>query len=153
MGRLLTTGWKGTNQTRIMKPALDARGYLRTMIKKDCGKTGTIKMHRLVAQAYLPNPENLATVNHKDGVKTNNAVENLEWMSHTQNVLHSFVIGIQSNTGSKHPQAKLTEEQVREIRATYASRDCKRKEFAQRYNIAEGTLKGVIRGNCWTHVK
>jgi hypothetical protein len=153
MGRLLTTGWKGGNQTRIMKPALDARGYLRTMIKKDCGKTGTIKMHRLVAQAYLPNPNNLAEVNHKDGVKTNNAVENLEWMSHLQNVLHSFTIGVQSNKGSKNPIAKLTEDQVREIRATYVRKKGNRKIFAERYGVAEGTIKGVVLGKSWTHVK
>jgi hypothetical protein len=136
-----------------MKPALDARGYLRTMIKKDCGKLSTIKMHRLVAQAYLPNPENLATVNHKDGVKTNNAVENLEWMSHTQNVIHSFAIGIQSNAGSKNPLAKLTEEQVREIRATYVRKAGNRGIFAKKYGIGIATLKNVISGKTWTHVK
>jgi hypothetical protein len=153
LGRLLTTGWKGTDQVRIMKPALDGSGYLRTMIKKDCGKIGTIKMHRLVAQAYLPNPNNLPQVNHKDGVKTNNAVTNLEWMNQVDNVLHSFATGLQSNKGSKNPIAKLTEAQVREIRATYVRKKGNRKIFAERYGVAEGTIKGVVLGKSWTHVK
>lgn len=64
------------------------KSYLRTSIKYKCGKTLGKKIHRLVAEAFLDNPENLATVNHKDGNGHNNKVENLEWMSSLNNILH-----------------------------------------------------------------
>ena len=56
-----------------------------------------VTVHRLVAEAFIPNPDGLTDVNHKDGDKWNNAVENLEWVSHRKNVLHSFEIGRRSN--------------------------------------------------------
>ena len=62
-------------------------GYLYTNIRKN-GKRVTYEVHRLVAKAYLPNPENLPQVNHKDEDKTNNHVDNLEWVTCKENVNH-----------------------------------------------------------------
>ena len=65
---------------RILKPGGDTHGYLRVSLCKDGQKTPSL-VHRLVSEAFIPNPNNLETVNHKDEVKTNNTVSNLEWMS------------------------------------------------------------------------
>ena len=65
---------------RILKPQKNTRGYLKVALCKD-GKVEQPKIHRLVAEAFIPNPNNLETINHKDEVKTNNTVGNLEWMS------------------------------------------------------------------------
>ena len=65
---------------RILKPRKHTNGYLHVCLYKD-GKVEQPKIHRLVADAFIPNPNNLETVNHKDEVKTNNTVTNLEWMS------------------------------------------------------------------------
>lgn len=75
------------NKDGIMKP-LTKKGYLMIRLSKD-GKERVFFVHRLVAQAFIPNPENLATVNHKDFNKTNNDVRNLEWMSAVDNVKHA----------------------------------------------------------------
>ena len=65
---------------RILKPGGDPHGYLRVSLCKDGQKKPSL-VHRLVSEAFIPNPNNLETVNHKDEVKTNNTVSNLEWMS------------------------------------------------------------------------
>ena len=74
--------WYG--REKILKPQKDGWGYPHVILCKD-GKKKTLKVHRLVAEAFIPNPNNLATVNHKDEVKTNNIVSNLEWMSQQDN--------------------------------------------------------------------
>lgn len=72
------------SKRKILKPQLTEKGYLRHTIQNKSNK-----VHRLVAQAFLPNPNNYPEVNHKDENKQNNRVDNLEWCSHSQNLLHS----------------------------------------------------------------
>ena len=68
----------------ILYPKLTKTGYLQVTLFKN-GKPKYARMHRLVAEAFLPNPENLPVVNHKDGNKLNNDVSNLEWTSYSEN--------------------------------------------------------------------
>ena len=69
---------------KIMKPRENNHGYLQLHLCRE-GKRKLCRIHRLVAQAFLPNPDNLSEVNHKDENKQNNYVENLEWCSHSYN--------------------------------------------------------------------
>ena len=69
---------------KILKPWKDGGGYLKINLCKD-GHVKKFKVHRLVAEAFIQNPNNLDTVNHKDEVKTNNVASNLEWMSQKDN--------------------------------------------------------------------
>ena len=73
---------------KILKPRKHTCGYLQVGLYKD-GQNKVSLIHRLVAEAFIPNPNNLETINHKDEVKTNNAVGNLEWMSQGDNVAYS----------------------------------------------------------------
>lgn len=86
---------------------LNSDGYLQGKLCKD-GKMKTIRIHRLVAEHFLPNPNNLPEVNHKDYDRTNNNVDNLEWSSHKENIQHSAKVGHYKHYGSKNSNYKNT---------------------------------------------
>ena len=79
------TGQVRNCRGKLLRPGLNHNGYLKCVLCKK-GKTKTIYIHRLVAQAFLLNPDNLPQVNHKDEDKTNNSVDNLEWCGAKYNV-------------------------------------------------------------------
>ena len=92
----------GHVRTNNQRPGLltltkQPKGYRYAMVHLTNGKAKNCRVHRLVAQLFLPNPEGLPEVNHKDGNKDNNHVDNLEWVTRSDNVKHSFA------TGLKHP--------------------------------------------------
>lgn len=81
---------------RILKARAHSGGYLRVNLCKD-GKSKDAYIHRLVAQAFLDNPYEKCDVNHKDGNKENNCVENLEWTTRSENQKHAFDTGLNSS--------------------------------------------------------
>ena len=79
----------------VLKPQISKRnGYVYQMLYKK-GKEKLLRVHRLVAMAFLPNPNNLPQVNHKDGNKQNNSVDNLEWCEQSDNMKHAYKNGLQ----------------------------------------------------------
>lgn len=75
---------------RFLTPSRDKKGYLTVRISASRGNQKTVKIHRLVALAYIPNPDNLETVDHKDENKDHNYVNNLRWMSRGENKSRSW---------------------------------------------------------------
>ena len=88
LGRVKSLNYNRTGMENILKPGTNHKGYLHVSLYKD-GHVKTVKVHRLVAESFIPNPQGLETVNHKDEVKTNNTVTNLEWMSRADNKRYS----------------------------------------------------------------
>lgn len=84
LGRVKSLNYNRTRMEKILKLGQNHKGYLQVSLCKD-GHEKTVKVHRLVAEAFIQNPNNLDTVNHKDEDKTNNIVSNLEWMSNADN--------------------------------------------------------------------
>lgn len=78
---------------RILKTQADGKGYLRLRVTIEREKT-CFKVHREVAKAFIPNPDNLPQVNHKDGNKNNNCVSNLEWVTNKDNAHHAITNGL-----------------------------------------------------------
>jgi hypothetical protein len=96
-----TTGFVKNNQGKILKTKFKNDRYHRAPIRIN-NKMKKMLLHRLVAKIYIPNPDNLETVNHKDGNKDNNNVENLEWCSRENNTKHAWVTGLtKKNLGEK----------------------------------------------------
>lgn len=87
-GRVFNSKWSKEVKHRHL-----VNGYLSLNLRKD-GKLWHKLVHRLVAEAFIPNPENKPQVNHKDGNKQNNSVENLEWVTSAENNDHAFRIGL-----------------------------------------------------------
>lgn len=135
-----------------MKQYIDHYGYV-LVNKSVMSRTVNFKVHRLVAMAYIENPENKRCVNHKDGDKTNNDVLNLEWVTHSENMYHAFRLGLTKSPmkglfGKDNPSSK----EVRQYRldgtlvATYSSaREAHDKTGICRQDICKlrnGTAKG-----------
>jgi len=99
-----------------LRPHLNHGGYPTISLQFD-GKRPKYFVHRFVALAFVPGYFEGATVNHKDGVKTNNRADNLEWVTLAENTAHQWETGLVDVRGEKHPSAKLTDAQVREIKA------------------------------------
>lgn len=96
---------------RVMTPSFSDNGYSRTVI---CGKD--VKIHRMVALAFLPNPGNLPQVNHKDGVKSNSRADNLEWCTNSQNQIHKYqVLGQAGGMTGKRGAACKNSKRVRAV--------------------------------------
>lgn len=104
------------------------------------------RVHRLVAEAFIPNPNNYNEVNHKDGNKLNNFVENLEWCDSSYNQKHAYTIGLKvQKQGELNPNAKLTNEQVKAIREECLS-GASQKDIAMRYGISSSTVSRIHTG-------
>ena len=88
-------------QPYLLKTQADRKGYRRIRVTIE-GKKRTYKLHREVAKAFIPNPNNLPQVNHKDGNKNNNSVDNLEWCTNRQNQLHALALGLYGEQTEPH---------------------------------------------------
>ena len=132
------------DQVKILKPALN-RQYLFVYLYKD-GKGQNFRVHRLVAQLFVPNPSNKPQVNHIDGNKLNNHVSNLEWVTNSENMRHAVDTGLQK-VGEDCPDAKLTVEQVLYIRANPESLTCR--QLAKLFSVDPMSISLIQRGKNW----
>lgn len=106
--RLSYSGGNGgrTIAEKLLAPVVGKTGYLAVFLTKN-GKFYNHYIHRLVAAAFVPNPDNKRTVNHIDGDKSNNAADNLEWATHKENIKHAIDIGLRIyKTGADYPISK-----------------------------------------------
>lgn len=137
--------------TAILKPSINNCGYLNVGLCLDRIRK-TKKVHRLVAAAFLPNPENKPQVNHKDGDKSNNKASNLEWATKSENELHAYSTGlkIKLRPGDRPENIKLCPEKVLEIRSLL-SNGAKGVELAKKYNVTPMLISLIKNRQIWTH--
>ncbi len=127
-----------------IKPQPNGKGYLRVIIGKK-----RYFVHRLVAQKYIPNPNNKLQVNHKNGIKTDNRVENLEWVTNQENRLHAVKNGLHL-TGSKCPYSKLNEDDVIYI---LQNKTLSNKQLAAKFNVSASCIYDIRTGRSWKQLK
>ena len=127
---------------KILKTWKDNKGYEVIRLSRKY-----FKIHRLVAKAFIPNPNNLPQVNHIDGNKQNNNVENLEWCTQSYNIRHADLIGLRKMPkGENASNAKLTQKDVDYIRTNYIPRD---KTYgaialAKKYHIDRSSITKIM---------
>jgi hypothetical protein len=162
-GIVYSMDYRGSGEIHNLRSAHDNKGYLRVGLIID-GKLKTRKVHRLVAETFLPNEENKPFVNHKDGNKSNNRVSNLEWVTAKENTKHAIQNGLFSfqdserskninpKKGELNGQSKLTEKEVLEIRGKFKPRVYTREMLSLEYGVKPSTIKDIIIRKSWNHI-
>jgi hypothetical protein len=134
---------------KVLSGTMSNYGYL---VYKLGGKIKGKKIygHRLVAQTFLPNNENKPFVNHINGIKTDNRIENLEWCTQLENVDHAYKFGLMDNYGEKNPMSKITESIAKEIK--YGHKNLNQTEIAKLYNMKQNSISQIINGIRWKKI-
>ena len=129
---------------KILSPFISKNGY-PTIAPKFGDTRKKMLVHRLVATAFVKGHFDGATVNHMDGNKTNNAATNLEWTTRAENTAHQWRIGLVDIRGERHPSAKITDEQVREIRRRRAGGELQR-VLAAEFGVSRKLISQIALG-------
>lgn len=136
---------------KILSPAHIKGNYLLVNLRYSKGKL----IHRLVAEAFVPNPKNKPEVNHIDGNKENNRAENLEWVTPKENTKHAHDIGLVCHpTGQEHPRSKFTNQQIKQIRNEHIANDKKygARALAKKYGVASSTIDRIIKNQRYRNI-
>ena len=141
---------KGT--VKILKPAFNGNYFFVHLHRN--GKAKMYYVHILVAQTFVPNPDNKSFVNHISGDKLNNYAENLEWVTPSENARHAYEMGL-NKSGCENGNAKLTLEQIREIRRDCVPGDPERgfKALARKFNVIYETISDAYHRITYKHVE
>lgn len=161
---------RNTLTKQVYSVGYGAGGYYQVCISV-YGRRLNVRVHRCVAETFLPNPYGLEIVNHIDGCKQHNQLENLEWTTRSGNYFHAvdlelidydipyrlgYFSHIGAYSGSANGMAKLTETDVRSIRERYIPRGsgqkCNRKELASEYGVSVELISKIVGGKIWTHI-
>lgn len=135
-----------------LKPC-ERNGYLYVNLYKE-GKGTKYYIHRLVADAFIPNPNGFTEVNHINCDKHDNSIDNLEWCDRKQNLKHSYEHGLKRR-GESHGCHKLTEKEVISIRKEYVKGDREHSLHAlgEKYGVSYCTIQAIVKGRLWSHLK
>ena len=137
---------------KFLKPQKNRCGYLTVTLYKN-GISKICTKHRLVALAFIPNPDKKPQVNHIDGIKTNNHVENLEWCTNSENKLHSNKLGLETNLkGEEHPNNKYSLKRIILAKKLLKISNLTQVQIGCLLNISVYTISAIKRNKQWTHV-
>jgi hypothetical protein len=138
---------------KVMRPGKDSAGYphVKMGVRR---KTICVKVHILVATVFLgPKPTPLHEVNHKNGVKADARAENLEWVTHRENIQHGLsVLGNKRARGEQIGIHKMTPSEVRRMRARLAE-GARQVDLAKEFGVSQPTVSAVKVGRCWRWVE
>lgn len=148
-GLVKSTKKYGGTSERLLKPYIDKYGYVTYHIVSDNGRKKVATAHRLLMKAFRPRSDaESLTVNHINGIKTENNLNNLEWSTVKENLQHSVnVLG--NHMGEKNHRAKLTSAKAQLIRESYKPFVMTRKKLAALYGVDKSTIDRVLAGTNW----
>ena len=143
---------KKTKHPKIMNGSVNNKGYV--MIHLRIGDNSEyISTHRLVGKLFIPNQENKPQINHIDGDKLNNNINNLEWVTAKENTAHAFEAKLRENPkGEKHGNSILTKGDVFKIHDLY-NKGVFQKKIAKKFGIAQQTVSEIVTFRKWKHLK
>ena len=147
---------------KILRPFVGTTGYWSTRMS---AKGKTFKIHRLVAKMFIPNLLNKPQINHIDGNKLNNNIENLEWCTNGENQKHAHKIGLNNNHGENQNCAKLKKNDIIKIRQMYkpvsnrksfndrSGDGFSQEKIAKLFGVTQTVIGDIIRGKSWASIK
>ena len=137
---------------RICKSQDNGKGYKQIYVSIN-NKRKLFYIHRLVAIYFIENPDNKPQVNHKDGNKSNNVFNNLEWCSRIENIKHAIEKKLINAKGENSKNAKLTEKQVLAIRRlNKINPKFNKTKVAKKLNVRDTTIHKIIKNKRWCHI-
>jgi hypothetical protein len=143
LGNVKSNNYRRTKKEGVLKNFMGGKYY---SVELD---TGRFYVHRLVAEFFLENKENKKCVNHIDGNKLNNYLTNLEWVTHSENNLHSFKMGLSFNPkGENNKKSKLKNEDVFFIRNSKLSQS----KLGLMFNVSGVTIYKIKSRKKWKHI-
>ena len=134
---------------KLRAPLTNLRGY-KQMILSKAGKNSIHSVHLLVCQAFIGQKPAGMEINHKNGIKADNRLENLEYCTKSENKSHSVNV-LKQGRGESHGMSKINEEIVREIRRLAATKMCHR-EIAAKFGITRPNVSYIVKGVAWRHI-
>lgn len=129
----------------------DIRGYKNTCLWSKEKNRKTIQVHRLVAIHFIPNPLNKPQVNHINHIKDDNRIENLEWVTNSENVKHSYLDNNRTQKGENNNGSKLTNKIVIEIK-TKGKYDTYKK-IGKDFGLDYRQVFNILKNKTWAHIK
>lgn len=160
-GRVKSLKRKRVLNDRILKCGVNCVGYRVVTLSYE-GKKKFKTLHRIIAIAFMDNPNNKPQINHKDGNKLNNYIDidnpensNLEWVTDSENKFHAHATGlikIPSRIGEKSHNVKLTNDEVYFIKVLLNVGET-RQSIADRFDVSRSTIKMIANGNNWSHIE
>lgn len=135
---------------RISTQRISPLGYINIRIRY-LGKNKQISVHRLLAITFIPNPNNYSDINHIDGNKQNNNLDNLEWCTRQHNILHAYRNGLMSKVGEKNTKAILKNTDIPVIRKMLAN-GIFQKDIAKMYGVCQVAISNINVGKNWSHL-
>jgi len=142
-GRVKSVKRKYVTVDRIFGKSLHRSGYFYVDLRKDQIKKHFL-IHRLIGLAFIDNPFNKTDINHINGNKMDNRVENLEWVTRKENINHAISIGLW-DLGEDNSQAKLSNKDVIDIRCRYKNRTDLQKDMAKEYGVSKSLINQIIK--------
>jgi predicted XRE-type DNA-binding protein len=143
LGRVKSLPRNRVKKERFLSYRPNNRGYNRINLTKN-NKSKDFLIHRLVAEAFIPNINNFDTVDHIDNDKNNNCVDNLQWMNGICNWR-------KNNVGEDNPNSKMTKEKVEKIRNLYKSNNYTQKKLGEIFNISKSQVSVIINNKNWKY--